>query len=338
MFEFENPQYFWLLPLAFVPLLLYFLYYSWRSRKQALLGNSQNLKYLLRGGIKGRLLARSILLSVLLFILFLSLVNLRKGSGSESTERKGLDVVIALDVSKSMLAKDMSPNRLERSKLLIRQMLAKMGNDRVGLVVFAGKAYLQSPITIDYSALQMVLSAVDPDMIPTQGTVLNEAIVLATKSFNNQEKKYKALILISDGEDHDENAISAANAARKEGVAIYTIGVGSAEGGQILDAHGQAKTDEQGNVVVTKLNEQELIDIAKAGGGTYQRLYNPQKVAADLVANLNGLEQKKQGSVVFAEYKSYFQWLVGLGIVLLLLDALLPTAKKYSSILKSFTK
>lgn len=338
MFEFENPQYFWFLPLAFLPILIYLLYFNWRQRKLDLLGTKRNLKQLLKGGISGRLLSKSILLSGLLLLLIFTVINLRKGSGSETVDRKGLDVIVALDVSRSMLAKDMSPNRLERSKLMIKQMLSKMGNDRVGLVVFAGKAYLQSPITIDYSALQLLLSSVDPDMIPTQGTVLNEAIGLATKSFNTQEKKYKAIVLISDGEDHDENAIAMANAARKEGVTIYTVGVGSAEGGQILDAQGQAKTDEQGNVIITKLNEQELIDIAKAGGGTYQRLYNPQKVATDVVASINGLEQKKQGSIVFAEYKSYFQWLIALAILLVLLEVLIPDARKFSTSQKSFTK
>ena len=253
--------------------------------------------------------------------------NLQKGSGTEEVQRKGVDVIIALDVSKSMLARDIQPDRLTRAKQLVMNMLDKMKNDRVGLVVFAGRAYLQVPLTIDYSAMKMMLQNVKPDIVPTQGTVISEAIDMATQSFSQKEKKYKSLVIISDGEDHDEQALGKAKDASENGIIIHTVGVGSPEGSTLFDPETQSvKLDENGAPIVSKLNEDELKHIA-AGRGTYSILRNTDDVASKLVDEIDGMEQKSLGAVVFSSYASYFQYFLAIAFVTLMIEWLLPGSK-----------
>lgn len=280
----------------------------------------------LLGFIAGRGALKFILASLALSIIIIGWANLQMGASSEKAERKGVDVIIALDVSKSMLAKDISPDRLTRSKQLIRAMMDKMSNDRVGLIVFAGRSYLQVPLTTDYSAMSMLLQNVTPDYVPTQGTVISEAVDLATRSFSEKEKKYKSLIIISDGEDHDEAAADKVRAAAEEGVIVHTVGVGSPDGTTIVDpATNSVKLDDNGEPVVSKLNEKELRSLASLGRGTYTLLGNTDKVANKLVGELDGMEQKKLGSVVFEQYASYFQYFLLIGFALLLIEWLLPS-------------
>src|SRR5690606_26082217 len=194
--------------------------------------------------------------------------NLQMGARTEKMERKGVDVVIALDVSRSMLAKDIQPDRLTRSKQLITRMLDKMKHDRVGLVIFAGHAYLQVPLTVDYNALKMLLQSVRPELIPTQGTVIGDAIDLSVKSFSQKEKKFKALVVISDGEDHDQNAIAKTKDAAASGIIVHTVGVGSPQGSTLYDPQTHSvKLDAQGTPVISRLNEEALQTIAVAGKG-----------------------------------------------------------------------
>lgn len=241
MLQFEHSSYFWLILLLAIPIFLFLRNEKWKQKIIARLGRPEITRHQFYGLIKNSSKIKLAMVISALALLTFSLMNLRKGSGTEQTDRKGLDVMIALDVSKSMLAKDVSPDRLQRAKTLINQLLSQTQNDRVGLVVFAGKAYLQSPLTIDYNALKLLLNSTSPDMIPTQGTVLGDAINMANQSFNSTQKKYKVVVLISDGEDHDETAISATKSAADDGVIIYTIGVGSPEGAQILDKNGEVK-------------------------------------------------------------------------------------------------
>lgn len=329
MFRFQHVEYFWFLLLIPVIILGYLYFLGWRRRNLKKLGESSFVKELISGKINGRLTTKVTLVSLASVCLIVALANLQAGGHAEKTERKGLDVIFALDVSNSMLAQDISPNRLTKAKELIYRTLEQMHNDRTGLVVFAGNAYLQVPLTVDYGAMKMLLASVSPGMIPTQGTNFSEAIQMADNSFSQKEKKNKVLVLISDGEDHDETAIDAAKSAAAKGVIIYTIGIGSPRGSTIINpSTGQPKLDEQGNVVVTKLNEAELKSIAEATGGRYQLLQNAGQVSENLVNSIAQLGTKNLGAVVYTDYDSYFQYFLGGGLILFLIAFLLPDAKK----------
>ncbi len=336
MFRFQHIEYLWALLLIPLVVVLYIAYLRWRRARLRKLGDPALTRHLLVGRINGRSTTKFTLIAVALFFAILGLANLQQGAQTEKAQRKGVDVFFALDVSKSMLAKDVQPNRLTRAKQLIGRMMDKMTNDRVGLVVFAGKSYLQVPLTIDYSAARMLLETVNPDMIPTQGTVLSEAITLASKSFSEKEKKYKTIVLISDGEDHDEQALKAAREAAEQGAIIHAIGIGSPQGSTIIDpATGAQKLDENGQPVITKLNEEELKSLASATGGTYTLLTNTNKTADDLISVIDQMEGKNYGSVLFTDYISYFQYFIAAALLLLIAEWLLPAA---TTLKKQFSK
>lgn len=259
----------------------------------------------------------------------IGLANLQAGSRSEKVERKGIDVMIALDVSKSMLAQDLKPNRLEKAKQLIARLTEKLSNDRIGLITFAGRAYVSVPLTVDLTALKMNLSGASPDMVPTQGTVIGEAISMARQSFNTKETKYKSIILISDGEDHDEGAADEVKKAVSEGIMINTVGIGSPEGSVIFDPEThENKRDQEGNEVISKLNEKELQDIASAGQGVYLRLGNTDAAADAIARQIGSTEQKNFGDSMFTDYNSYFQYFLGASLILMLIEFFIPQRKK----------
>lgn len=323
MISFENPQFVVFLLLAIIAVLFYFAYRKWINKTLQKLASPENRASLLKGFSLSQIKIRFLLLFIGLVFISLALINLRKGSGTEISDRKGLDIVFALDVSKSMLATDMQPNRLDKSKVFIQQVLKKLQGDRAGLIVFAGKAYLQTPITSDYNSVQMMLETTSPEQIPVPGTVLGEAIDLSRRSFNQATNKYKVLVLISDGEDHDNTALAMAEQAKKEGVHIFTIGVGSPNGTTLIDPNtNQVRKDDQGNDIITKLNEEELKGIATTGDGTYFLLNNLGQVSDLLTQEINKLEKRNQGTVVFTQYKSYFQWFLFVALISLLLEGL----------------
>lgn len=329
MFQFQHIGYLYALALLPVFVALFSGAIYWRRKRLQRIGTPEVVGNQILGYIAGRSTTRFILLTIAFAAIVIGLANLRMGDKAEKTERKGVDVVIALDVSKSMLAKDIQPDRLTRAKQLIMSLTDKMSNDRVALVVFAGKAYMQVPLTIDYSALTMMLQSVTPDLVPYQGTVIAEAITMGTESFARNERKYKSLIVISDGEDHDATAVEAARKAAEEGVVIHTVGVGSASGATLFDpATRNAKLDENGNPVITKLNEDALREVAAAGGGSYSLLNNTDAVAGKLNGALDAMEQKNLGGVMFTDYTSYFQYFIAVGLLLLLVEWLLPGARK----------
>jgi len=320
-----------LLALGLVPLLiaLFVAMIYWRRNKLKSLGDEQLINSQLLGFISGRNTLKFVLLAFAFAILVIGWANLQMGAKTEKVQRKGVDVIIALDVSKSMLANDIQPDRLTRAKQLVQSMIDKMGSDRVGLVVFAGRAYLQVPLTIDYSALKMMLSNVTPDMVPTQGTVIGDAVDLAMNSFSQKEKKYKSLVVISDGEDHDEQAIEKVKAAAEAGVIVHTVGVGSQQGTTIFDPETKSiKLNENGDPIISRLNQQALSDIAAAGRGQYILLRNTDDAAEKLIDEINGMEQKSLGAVVFTDFKSYFQYFLAIGVILLMIEWLLPGRKK----------
>lgn len=331
MFQFQHIEHLYALALLPALIIIFSGIVYWRKRKLHQIGDERLVSSQILGYIPGRNTTRFILLSIALTALIGGWANLRMGDKSEKAERKGVDVVIALDVSKSMLAKDIQPDRLTRAKQLILSLTDKMKNDRVALIVFAGKAYMQVPLTVDYSSLKMILQSVSPDIVPYQGTVISEAIEMGTESFTRNERKYKSLIIISDGEDHDQRAVDAAKNAGEEGVVIHTVGIGSPNGTTIFDpATNAAKLDENGNPVISKLNEEALRAVAKAGNGTYTLLQNTDAVAEKLNTALEGMEQKNLGSVLFTDFTSYFQYFLAVGFVLLLIECLLPGARNSS--------
>jgi Ca-activated chloride channel homolog len=329
MFQFQHINY--LYALAAIPLLvlLFVSVIYWRRKKLQKLGDEKLIADQIQGYIPGRNTFKFILLCGALFAIIVGWANLRMGDKTEKAERKGVDVVIALDVSKSMLAKDIQPDRLTRAKQLIMRLTDKMKNDRVALIIFAGKSYMQVPLTIDYASLKMILQNVSPDMVPAQGTVISDAIRLGMESFSRNERKFKSLIIISDGEDHDQQAIDAAQKAAEEGVIIHTIGIGSPQGSTLYDADTRSvKLDENGNPVISKLNEEELRSISRAGMGTYSMLQNTDEVAEKLNTALEGMEQKNLGSTMFTDFTSYFQYFLFAGFLALMVEWLLPGASK----------
>ncbi len=328
MFRFQTTYYLYALAIIPVLIVLFAAAIYWRRNQLKKLGDERLVGAQLIGFIPGRSTLRFILLTLGLSFIIIGLANLQTGDKLEKVQRKGVDVVIALDVSKSMLANDIQPNRLTRAKQLIMTMADKMQNDRVALIVFAGRSYLQVPLTVDYSALKMMVENVSPDMVPTQGTVIGDAIDMAVQSFSQTERKYKSLIIISDGEDHDEQAIEKVRAAAEAGVIVHTVGIGSPQGTTLYDPETKSvKLDEKGTPVISKLNEDELRSIAVAGHGTYNLLQNPADVSDRLVSNLDGMEQKNLGAVEYTDYTSYFQYFLLAGFILLLLEWFLPGAK-----------
>lgn len=328
MFRFQHIDHLYFLAFLPVLIILFIGMLVWRKNKLKKIGEQRLVSAQLLGVVPGRPALKFILLAVAVTSAIVGWANLQKGSGTEQVQRKGVDVIVALDVSKSMLARDVQPDRLARAKQLVMSMLDKMKNDRVGLVVFAGRAYLQVPLTIDYSAMKMMLQNVNPGLVPTQGTVISEAISMAQQSFSQKEKKYKSLIIISDGEDHDENAIAKAKEASEAGIIIHTVGIGSPEGTTLFDPEiNSVKLNDDGNPVVSKLNEDELKTIAAAGKGTYHLLRNANDVATGLVDEIDGMEQKSLGAVVFSSYESYFQYFLAVAFIILIIEWLLPGRK-----------
>lgn len=318
-----------LLALGILPLLvvLFIATLYWRRNKLKKLGDERLISTQLLGWIPGRTTLKFILAAIALAVIIIGWANLQMGAKTENVQRKGVDVIVALDVSKSMLAQDIQPDRLTRAKQLVMRMMDKMQNDRVALVVFAGRAYLQVPLTVDYSAMKMMLQNVTPSVVPTQGTVISEAIDLSMQSFSQKERKYKSLIVLSDGEDHDEKALAQAKAAADAGVIIHTVGIGSPQGATLVDPETKSvKMDENGNPVVSKLNEEELRNIAAAGRGSYTLLRNTDDAANKLADEIDGMEQKNLGAVLFTDYKSYFQYFLLTGFILLVVEWLLRGA------------
>jgi Ca-activated chloride channel family protein len=324
MMRFQHISHLWALGLIPVLVVLFIAVIYWRKGKIQKLGEERLINEQLIGRIPGRIALKFILTSLTLAIIIIGWANLQRGDKMEKVQRKGVDVIVALDVSKSMLAQDIQPDRLTRAKQLVMRMMDKMQNDRVALVVFAGHAYLQVPLTIDYGAMKMMLQNVTPDIVPTQGTVISEAVDMAMQSFSQKEKKYKSLVIISDGEDHDENAVKKVKEATDAGVIVHTVGIGSPQGATLYDPERKGvKMDENGNPVVSKLNEDELRAIASAGRGTYTQLRNSDDAADKIMNEIAGMDQKSLGSVMFTDYTSYFQYFLLVGFVLLLIEWLI---------------
>ena len=263
--------------------------------------------------------------------LVIALINPRMGSKMAEAKVKGIDIIVALDVSNSMMAEDLTPNRLVRAKRAMSKMLEELHGDRVGIIVFAGQAFVQLPITNDYGAGKLFLSTIDTDIVPVQGTDIGAAIGLAMESFNEESPAQKAIVVLTDGENHEADAVVAAQEASEKGIRVFTIGMGSPEGTPIPQYRGKTRTgfkkDNDGNIVVTKLNESMLREVAKAGNGAYVRASNAEVGLEPLLAELNQIEKTEMGTVAYAEYEDRFQIFLALALFCIVLEFLLFTTK-----------
>lgn len=320
-----------MLVLAAVPvlILLYKLAVSRKKRTAKKIGDPALIKELTKQYHPGKFTLKFILILTGFIAATIAFANIRSATEEEKTKRNGIDVMVALDVSNSMLAQDITPSRLDRAKQVITRVIDKLDNDRVGLVIFAGKAYLQMPLTGDHSAAKMYLSAATPESVPTQGTVIGEALKMCYLSFNNQDKKYKTVILLSDGEDHDEGAIELATQMAADGVVIHTIGVGSVGGAPIPDPEtGGMKKDNAGNIVVTRLNEEPLKKIASIGHGQYQLFSTTDVVVSNVVSQLKTMDQRNIVDDSLLNYESYFQLFLALAFLVLLIEIFISERRK----------
>ncbi|MDI6765699.1 MAG: VWA domain-containing protein [Bacteroidota bacterium] len=324
MIRFAHSDY--LYALAFLPVLLVLFWWAIQMRRRGLsrFGSPLLLELLMPSVSKYKRTTKFFIAFSALTILILGVANPQIGTKMEEVKREGVDIIIALDVSNSMKAEDIKPNRLESAKQGISRMLDKFQNDRLGLIVFAGDSYLQLPLTTDYSAARLILSTVDVDVVPIPGTAIGSAIKLAMKSFAAGEKKHKVIIIISDGENHEDDAIAAAKDANSEGVIVHTIGMGSPDGVPIPTYQGNTQTgykkDESGNTVVTKLDEQGMRQIAEAGGGIYIRATNQRDELDAVFKEIQAMEKKEFGAKVFTEYEDRFQYFLAVAILLLILE------------------
>jgi len=329
-----------LFALAAIPvmLLVFFLLLRWKRNAVKKIGDIQLVKQLI-SGFSSKLFSLKFFLILVAFLLgVLAIAGLVKPEGSQITNRKGIDVMIALDVSNSMLADDIKPNRLERAKQIVTKIIDKLDDNRIGIVIFAGKAYVQMPMTADHSSAKMYLSAISPDDIPTQGTVISEALRVSHAAFNTKEKKYRSIILITDGEDHDKDAIKITRQLADDGVMVNTIGIGSPNGALIRDKESNSyKKDENGNPVISRLNEDELKSIAQNGNGLYQLFTTTDEVANNLQQKLSGLGQTTLTDTAFANYKYYFWYFLLGALILLVIEFFIPERRKgvYQTVTRS---
>lgn len=331
--RFENPQYLYWLLIIPVLVAIYVLIRLWNKRQFGRFANIKLRGYLVPMFSSARANTKFIIFNLIIALLIIGAANLQSGSKMEKVKREGIDLFLCVDISNSMHAEDIAPNRLERSKQAISKLISKLGGDRIGIIVFAGNAYVQLPITTDYSAAKMFLSTIDTDLIPTQGTEVGRAIELAIKSFGENEHN-KAIVIISDGEDHENgDAVKAAQEAAKHGIKIYTIGMGLDEGAPIplYNKYGKKtgyKKDKDGNIIITKLDDHILRQIAEIGDGLYVRASNSNVGLDKIYEDINKTEKSEIESSVFTDYDDQFQWFVGAAILLLIFEILLSSGKK----------
>jgi Ca-activated chloride channel family protein len=327
MFRFEHPEWLSLLLLLLVFAGIYIGFLWWRKRKMAALGEVHLIRLLMPLASTQKLNFKFILWSLAWMFLVLGIANPQVGSRMEKVQRKGIDVMIALDVSNSMLAEDIKPNRLLRAKNFISYFIDKLNNDRLGLIVFAGKAYLQMPLTVDYSAARLYLNNISTGMVPTQGTNIAEAIDLARQSFVKGETKHKALLIITDGEDNEGGAEEAIEQATREGIKTYLLGIGTEKGAPIPVGNNDFKRDENGAIVLTKANFDMMKNLAAKGNGKAYWIGNSNDAIREILAELGQISTKQFEEYVFTDFNHQFQWCLGIACFLLFVEILLSERK-----------
>jgi Ca-activated chloride channel family protein len=322
MFRFANPEYLYLLLVIPVFVGLNFLSSHYRKQKLSEFGNMDIIRQLMPGVSPRRGWIKFIIYMLAFTTMVIGVARPQFGSKLTEAKRKGIELMIALDVSNSMMAQDIQPDRLERAKQAISRLVDQLTTDRIGLVVFAGDAYVQLPITNDYTSAKMFLSSISPGIVPKQGTAIGAAINLAANSFSPQEETSKVIIVISDGENHEDNPVEEAQRVSERGIIVHTIGIGSPQGAPIPVSPNSRDflRDKEDKVVVTRLDEETLSKIALSTGGKYVRASNSQIGLLPLFEEINRMERVELKEKVFSEYDDQFQYLFGLALILLAID------------------
>jgi len=321
MLRFAHPEYlFLLLPAAFL-VAVFVRAAILRKKNIRLWGNTTLLSWLMPNVSYARPRWKFYMQLIALVLIIIVLAQPQFGTKEEKVRKKGIEVMIALDVSNSMLAQDIQPNRLQKAKQILSQLIDKMEEDKVGMIVFAGDAYVQMPITSDYGSAKMFLSTINPQMVPRQGTAIGSAIDIAIKSFGQKSGASRAIIVLTDGENHEDDAVAAAKLAGDSGIKVYVVGMGTPEGAPIpVDETVSFKKDKDGNVVVSKLNEQMCSGIAQAGGGVYVRADNSNAAQRTVSKQLDTLAKSDMDTKVFSEYNEQFQSFAFIALLFLIIE------------------
>ena len=321
MFRFAHIEFLWLLAVIPVLVIAHYLYTRYKKKQLVSFGDPSLLAELMPNASRIRPHVKFALEITALTLLIFALARPQYGTKEETVKREGIEVMIALDISNSMLAEDVAPNRLDRAKQILSKLVDQMVDDKLGLVVFAGDAFTQLPITCDYVSAKMFLQNITPDLIPAQGTAIGAAINTCIRSFGAEESEAsRAIILITDGENHEDDAKAAAQAAKEKGMHVYVVGIGKPEGSPIPDGHGSFKKDKSGQVVVSRLNEEMCKEIAGAGDGIYVRADNSNTASRALQKELNKLATTEIETKVFTDYNEQYQSFVLIALLLLVID------------------
>lgn len=331
IFRFENSLYLYGLLIIPIMVILFLLALSWRKKSLNKLAETNLQEFVLPQISRAKIIWRFIFWCTAICLLIIAIANPQFGTKLEEVKREGIDIMIALDVSNSMKAQDLQPNRLENAKHSIGRLINNLNDDRIGIIVFAGQSYVQLPITTDYSSAKLFLESITCDMIPTQGTAIGSAIDLAVSSFDPKSQAAKAIVIITDGENHEDDAVKAAEAASEKGITVHTIGMGSETGVPLpLIANGNVvgyRKDNEGNTVVSKLNSNLLKEIASAGKGIYVQAGRSQSALSVVMNELNKLDKKEYASKRYTDYEGRFQFFIAGAILLLISESLLSERK-----------
>ena len=321
MIHFAQAQYLLLTFLIPVFFLIQALLVRLRRRKIRKFGDEKLVEQLMPSYSKSKVWVRLTLFSIGFFFFAIGLSRPQIGARLKEQEIKGAEIIIAIDVSNSMLAEDYSPNRLDRAKLAVSRLVDKLRDDRIGLVIFAGTSFVQLPVTTDYVSAKMFLNTIDTGSIPIQGTAMGDAITTCIRSFSQQSDKSRAIILITDGENHEDDPVAAAKQAAEMGIKVFTIGVGSPEG-KPIPMNGELLKDKNGEIVVSRLDEDVLKEVAQAGNGAYVRAGNSEFGLNPIIEDLKKLEDEKYNSIVFEEFDEQFMYFLGIAFFFFVLEML----------------
>ena len=330
LFRFANTEFLYLLLLVPVILVLWIINDFRRKRALKKFGDAELVRSLMPDASSYRPLVKILIQSLAVIAMIILLARPQFGSKVQEVKRQGVEVIIALDVSNSMLAEDIQPNRLERAKQAISRLVETLSDDKIGLIVFAGDAYTQIPVTTDYISAKMFLSTINPQIVPKQGTAIASAIDLAMRSFSPGENKSRAMIIITDGENHEDDPVAKAKEAAEKGIIVYTIGIGSAEGVPIsVNINGKTDflKDPDGNTVITRLDENILKEIAITGNGKYVRANNSNIGLDQIFEDIRKLKKQELEGKIYTEYNDQFQIFAGLSLFLLMIDFIIMDRK-----------